>query len=496
MKKQLFLFFLMFLPMLASAQTVSDIQNSGCLNETRGEDSQGVPTIILTKEGSVLSVQLLNYESNCCTEDFNVTSSINVGFYDEPCLVYIGVDPIGDECNCICPFNVSFTVRDFKPNSFYLECWWYKGMVELTDGVPLVLAFNDEALPTGNDYRPFVEEGKVWKVRNHNSISDNLDNVVDYYYFDGDTIINGKTCKQMMCQRYVIPGYSYDYWTPEPSLTKVGAWYEENQKVYFYDEDIQSFVIKYDFSIGDYESLQLIDDYPSFVIGPKQTGGLKGFKGVYRDLMVYGDGGHSSHSTFWLEGVGGIEGPTINAPKIERYCNIPYLLLSCTVGDEVIYLSYVFEDGATPEGARKKRFDFTHTIKIQPKARIRRGEAQSLYGEYNDQQLDIHLDPLDDDYQVSITDESGKVVYEKAVNAGSIVGLNIDISAYAKGCYNVTVENSQESFTGEFGTQTTEITEIRNNKEIKTEIYNLQGQRLRSLQKGLNIVNGQKIYVK
>lgn len=96
-----------------------------------------------------------------------------------------------------------------------------------------------------------------------------------------------------------------------------------------------------------------------------------------------------------------------------------------------------------------------------------------------------------------ITDESGKVVYEKAVNAGNIVGLNIDISAYEKGRYTVTVENSDESFTGEFYAQATGIEAIIYNKvETRNVIYNLQGQRLSSLQKGLNIVNGQKIFVK
>ena len=165
-------------------------------------------------------------------------------------------------------------------------------------------------------------------------------------------------------------------------------------------------------------------------------------------------------------------------------------------GDEVIYLNDEYEDGATPAEARKRRFDFSHTIKTKPKARRQSGEEQSLYGEYNDQQLGINLDPLYDAYQVRITDESGKLVYEKAVNAGNIVGLNIDISAYAKGRYTVTVENSQESFTGQFETQATGIEAIRNNKEERaTSIYNLQGQRLNSLQKGLNIVNGRKLLI-
>ena len=341
------------------------------------------------------------------------------------------------------------------------------------------------------DYRPFVEEGKVWKV---GTVSGNPVQVVDYYYFYGDTIIGGKACKQMMCQRFVSPDYSDDSWAPEPSLTKVGAWYEEDKKVYFYDETKRSMVLKYDFSIADNGILKLIVDNFSdenFIIRPKLAGGMKGFKGVYRDVMT---SGHIKNTT-WLEGVGGTGGPTrnINPERVDK----AEFLMSCGVGDEVIYYNDEYEDGATPAGARKNRFDFTHTIKEKPKARMRSEESQSLYGEYNDLQLGINLDLLDDAYQVSITNDSGKVVYEKPINAGSIVGLNIDISKYPEGNYTVTVENSDESFTGEFKAQLTGIEEVRSKKiEAKGHIYNLQGQRLNSLQKGLNIVNGRKIFVK
>ena len=351
-----------------------------------------------------------------------------------------------------------------------------------------------------NEYRPFVEEGKVWKVGTGTTIVDNSVQVVDYYYFDGDTIIGGKTCKQMMCQRYVSPNYSNEYWTPRPSLTKVGAWYEEDKKVYSFDERQQTMTLKYDFSLEANDTLHFlnVDDYPPFIIGPKQTGGIEGFKGVYRDIMMCRDEGQNIRNTTWLEGVGVRDAPFRNAydPRADL---VPEFLISCTVGDEVIYLNDRYEDGATPEsmGARKNRFDFTHTIKTKPKARKRSEEEPLLYGEYNDLKLGINLNPLDDAYQVRITDDSGKVVYEKAVNAGNIVGLNIDISAYAKGRYTITVENSDESFTGEFNAQGTGIVEVINKtKEVRSNIYNLQGQRLSSLQKGLNIVNGQKIFVK
>ncbi len=352
------------------------------------------------------------------------------------------------------------------------------------------------------DYRPFVEDGKVWKV---GTISGNPVQIVDYYYYDGDTIIDGRICKQMMCQRFVSPDYSNEYWTPKNSLTKVGAWYEEDQKVYFYNlqKEKDYWKIKYDFSLNANDTLQFFnwDGYPPFIIGPKQTGGIEGFKGVYRDIMMYTDEGQNIHSTFWLEGVGDINGPTRYPIDPILDDPVPEFLMACVVDDEVIYLNDRYEDEATPAGARKNRFDFTHTIKKKPKTRMRGGEEQSLYGEYNDLLLGINLDPLDDAYLVSITNESGKAVYEKIINAGNIVGLNIDISAYAKGRYTVTVENSRESFTGEFETLKTGISDaVRlNEKEKMTSdkhIYNLQGQRLSRLQKGLNIVNGRKIYVK
>ena len=347
-------------------------------------------------------------------------------------------------------------------------------------------------------YRPMIEEGKVWKVGALNS--GNPVQLVDYYYFDGDTIINGKICKQMMRQQYINPDYpEYDaVISQRPSLHYVGAWYEEDKQVYIYDTTNKQFKIMYDFSIEDNDTLQ-IDDYIVYlyVVGPRQTGGIRGFKGVYRDVRRC-EGENSSYSPTWLEGVGSIKSPTKNVYYEDQ---VPtWILMSCTVGDEVIYLNDEYEDGASPweMDAKKHRFDFTHTIKTKPQTRSEAAEEkQPLYGEYSDQLLDINLDPLDEAYLVHITDESGKTVYEKTVNAGNIVGLNIDISAYPEGRYTVTIENNGESFTGEFDTQTTGIKENVGIEKIKNaSIYNLQGQRLNTLQRGLNIVNGRKVYVK
>ena len=408
-------------------------------------------------------------------------------FFEEPTddplvhKLHFEIQDVGELATCVNLFDTDFYVPGFNPNLNYI-------IVDNQGEEHPVINKTPQ-----NEYRPFVEEGKVWQVGAEGS--GNPVQIVEYYYFDGDTIIDGKACKQMMCQWYVSPNHPYyGEMSQLPSLSYEGAWYEENKKVYTYDVTNKQFILMYDFSADANDTIQI--NNCQFVIGPKQTGGIKGFKGVYQDVRRCENGG-SSYSPTWMEGVGSIDGPTKNVHYVDE---VPtWFLMACAVDDEVIYLNDEYEDGATPEnmGAQKRRFDFTHTVKTQPKVPMRREAEQSLYGEYNDKLLGINLDPIDDAYLVRITDETGKVVYEKAIDAGNIVALNVDISSYAIGRYTVTVENSQESFTGEFETQTTGIEEISSKRsEVRDYIYNLQGQRLTSLQKGLNIVNGKKVYVR
>ena len=122
--------------------SVSGVQNSGCLAET---DGVRVAKITLLKEGNILTVNLLNYRSNCATQDFEITPKISEGVNDEPCLVSVGVKPIyEEEADCICPYNISFTIHDLESNNFFLSCWWFKGEVNLTDGEELTLSDDSE----------------------------------------------------------------------------------------------------------------------------------------------------------------------------------------------------------------------------------------------------------------------------------------------------------------------------------------------------------------
>ena len=337
-------------------------------------------------------------------------------------------------------------------------------------------------------YRPFVEDGKVWTVKVYSDgVSHNQ--WTDYYYFDGDTIIGGQTCKRMMYVTYVTNDNDEEWvngvFTPVNHPQQYnGAWYEQDKKIYYAYNGREQFQLLYDFTLSSGDSIPSPDGHLLAVY--KLSGGITGFKGAYYEI---------DEVERWLEGVGSESWPWRNHPRyVPGHQGI---LLACSVGDEVIYYNSKMDDPYVM-GSRKQRIDFTHTIKIKPQSRTTRGTEASLYGEYNEQQLGINLDPIDDAYQVNITDEAGKAVYEKTINAGNIVGLNIDISDYAEGRYTVIVENGNESFTAQFDTHTTEIVEVRSKREeVRDGIYNLQGQRLtQQPRKGVYIRDGRKIVVK
>ena len=399
------------------------------------------------------------------------------------------VEPLMD---CMALHATDFYVPGFDPNLNYI--------VVDNQGAEHPVVNKAEQIA----YRPFIEEGKVWKVGD--IWSGDPIKLVEYYYFDGDTIIDGRTCKKMMCQRYVAPdNVDDDNVLQEPSLRYVGAWYEEDKKVMYCSESSNQLALWYDFSLNANDTVDIGGFYPC-VIGPRKTGGIDGFKGVHREVLSVIDDQYYPN-VIWMEGVGTEFYPVLNVQEGENYYIIcpMYLnvLMSCTVGDEVIYLNDKYEDGATPGvmEANKRRIDFTHTVKTRPKA-PKQGAAgvQLLYGEYSSLQLDIDLYPLDDTWQVCIADETGRTVYEKTVDAASIVGLNIDISDYTNGRYTVTVENDSDSFTGEFTMLATGISDMERladgSDALNKKIYNLQGQRISRLQRGLNIVDGQKVFVK
>ena len=168
MKKIILLFILTALlpvlagiPVNAQGLTLSDVQNSGCMRSmrSRANGNEIRRTIILLKEGDILSAQLQGFVSNCATEGFDITPSMSGGSNGESVSVSVGVEPIEPDVAsiCVCPFNVSFTIHGLVANSFQFSCWWYDGQISLTEGEPLTLESITESISM-NDWYYFLDK--------------------------------------------------------------------------------------------------------------------------------------------------------------------------------------------------------------------------------------------------------------------------------------------------------------------------------------------------
>ena len=358
-------------------------------------------------------------------------------------------------------------------------------------------------------YRPFIEEDKVWKVGIGTDYRPEYPvEMVEYFYFDGDTVIDGKFCKRMMKQDYAKEGsLGYIiYYNPDKPLNYLGAWYEENKKVYFAAEG-QHLQQVYDFGVLPADTVRQDDGF-EFTLSTT-VGLVTGFKGLcyglyYPDALCL----PGYLSDVWLEGVGSPYHPYMGHYELEGPQGLYAFLMSCTVGDEVLYLNERYEDGVSPDaGAPKRRIDFTHTVKVKPKAPVRRKtdemEEETLTGDYSDRLLNIDLGKLSNDYSMVIKNQSDSVVYVKSVRANEIVALSIDISDYDGGDYTINIENADEVFSGVFSIDPTAIHEIasdskENGQQMKEVIYDLTGRPMSKdrLSKGIYIQNGKKVLVR
>ena len=181
--------------------------------------------------------------------------------------------------------------------------------------------------------------------------------------------------------------------------------------------------------------------------------------------------------------------------------------MSCTVGDEVIYLNDRYEDGVTPDPETpKRRIDFTHNVKVKPKAPVRRNIDEKegvLTAEYYDHLLNIDFGKLMENYSMVVRNENDSIVYIKSVRANEIVALNIDISRYDVGQYSINIENEEEVFNGVFSIGPTAIHDVASNtkqggKQLNDVFYDLTGRPVSKdrLSKGIYIQNGKKVQVR
>ncbi|MDO4995177.1 MAG: DUF3244 domain-containing protein [Bacteroidales bacterium] len=352
-------------------------------------------------------------------------------------------------------------------------------------------------------YRPIIEEGKVWKVGEIHVANPVYEtSCLHYYYFDGDTIIGGVKCKKMMC--HDVAKYPLSDGTLEATCY-VGAMYEQQKKVYIFKPDETEPLLLYDFGLEPSETEYVANGgYHSGVreikVTSKEYVNNANYKGNYLAWTLfdsYREEWDENNLYGWMEGVGFIVEPIYNgveemiSPRIMN-------LMSCTVGDEVIYYNPDIIDGVNPlDEETKKRIDFTHVVKPRPKAPHQKAEADGdqLNGAYTLRLLDLDLGTMSDTYHVTITDDTGNVVYQKTVRAADVLSLNINISEWAAPSYTINVENDYEQYIGTFELTPTDIEEVKSEElKVKTNaVYDLTGRRLTcEPKKGMYIKDGRK----
>ena len=238
----------------------------------------------------------------------------------------------------------------------------------------------------------------------------------------------------------------------------------------------------------------------SYTIGAKTVEENLQHRGIRTEIM---DG--SSLESEWIEGVGCLGAYSI-ASSCRRDGKV-LRLMECMVGDEVLYCNSSLHDGVTPDQteAKKKRLDFTHIIKSQPKVPRRLAESaandseQTLTGTYSSQMLQVDMSPLTGTYVVTLVDDEADTLYVKESQTNHILALQVDLSRYSAGNYTLTLANDWESYTAVFTLEGLGLSPIPSPIENRADaVYDLQGRRLSGdgLPKGIYIQGGRLRIIK
>ena len=202
-------------------------------------------------------------------------------------------------------------------------------------------------------YRPFIEEGKVWVSGMYTEIYEDwhLQHYIVYDYFLGDTIVNGLKCKCWR-QRYVPQDEK-----ERPEYVFTLAAYEENKKVWFFQEGDSVPRLAYDFGAnpGDTIVVYLADARlfrsQSAIMGPdfydtndKDSLVILSHKEIvvgeqiqkvmyYTSLSQYKT--YENPRDYIIEGVGSVRGPFDNLGY--RDGTSPIYLAYCQVNNDIIF---------------------------------------------------------------------------------------------------------------------------------------------------------------
>ena len=167
-------------------------------------------------------------------------------------------------------------------------------------------------------YRPFVEEGKTWRIARLTSLNEDPTYPVShvYYRMKGDTIVAGKTWKIVRKSALTEPGDPVVYNSYCRYLVR-----EENKRVYFSPYPGRE-VLMYDFIVSVRDTFSLHNIYyfeeqstaaefekhsrlcDSIAIVSEET--IKSVGRSYRGLILSRKLDGNECKASWIEGIGGV----------------------------------------------------------------------------------------------------------------------------------------------------------------------------------------------
>ena len=190
------------------------------------------------------------------------------------------------------------------------------------------------------DYRPFIEEGKRWEVDFYKAGGDPENNYItilqtELFYFDGDTVIAGRTCKKMMCDtekkgQHIIT-YEMGVYEEDKRVLYFAPGETETRLLYAFGEEpgtmIRVGMPRKDIN-GDYlyENC-LITSYQDVTYNDIRVPCVCYVPEVEIDNPVYW-----FHRSLWIIGVGSTKGPIFNCRN-----RIMNRRVKCFVNDECLF---------------------------------------------------------------------------------------------------------------------------------------------------------------
>lgn len=236
-----------------------------------------------------------------------------------------------------------------------------KRLLFLTSVLLSVLSMNAQE---ETDYRPFIEEGKVWVSRQGLPTMPYWGEYIRYDYFEGDTVVGGHLCKRWI-QEYVSRNGGEFLSSEGDRVYRFMVYaYEENRKVFFFFKGETQPHLWFDFGAAEGDTLLVSVPYAplweSFGNHNDFYTESSGFKIYFQNTVIIqrheeqDQGGRPQHIITFIttdlslkesekqimEGIGSSYSPdwVMSYPYGSRLWPYPNAALAyCSIGNEVLY---------------------------------------------------------------------------------------------------------------------------------------------------------------